>query len=177
MSRIRAGLVLRETRPGLHARHVRRRRSDVDCSDRSLRPIDQPSPEQHRQRELSPSTAQSARTGLGSGRRRPGRNAPPPLRHAETLARGRQADQSEPRATQFGDISLVATSNLSKGEVKVEIDLPKAPPTKTLLRLRLPGGWKIESVETGDQSLAVDGQTIDITALRGKAVVVARVKK
>ncbi len=78
--------------------------------------------------------------------------------------------------TQFGDVSLVATSNLAKGEVTVDLDLPKTAPSKTLLRLRLPEGWKIESAKAADQSLKVDGDTMDITTLRGKATVEVRVK-
>jgi hypothetical protein len=79
--------------------------------------------------------------------------------------------------TQFGDVSLVAKSKLSKGEVTVELDLPKEAPKKTLLRLRLPEGWKIESAEAGDQQLKVDGETMDITACRGKVSVTAKVGK
>ncbi|HTL30880.1 MAG TPA: hypothetical protein VL282_16740 [Tepidisphaeraceae bacterium] len=79
--------------------------------------------------------------------------------------------------TQFGDVSFVATSNLSKGNVTVELDLPKTAPAKTLLRLRLPEGWKIESAKAGDQELKIDNETMDITALRGNVLVTAKVIK
>jgi hypothetical protein len=77
--------------------------------------------------------------------------------------------------TQFGDVSLVATSNLSKGEVTVDLDLPKTVPTHTLLRLRLPEGCKIDSMKAGDQTLKVDGETVDISSLRGKVSLIAKV--
>jgi hypothetical protein len=49
-------------------------------------------------------------------------------------------------------------------------------PDKVLMRLRLPGGYKVKSAEAGGTALSVkEGETIDLSGLRGKVIVNARV--
>jgi hypothetical protein len=72
--------------------------------------------------------------------------------------------------TDFGKISFTIQSNLSKGNVSVDLDLPtRNPPTKILLRLRLPDGAKIADSK--------DGQTLDISNLHGHAAMQVKVRK
>jgi hypothetical protein len=90
--------------------------------------------------------------------------------------------------TAFGEVSIVVKSELSKGRVMAEVDMPKSKPQKTLLRLRLPGGWKLTvaarpALMIGGQALAAandlkaDGETIDLTGMSGHFVVEAKVSK
>jgi len=64
-------------------------------------------------------------------------------------------------------------AELAKGVVRAEIQMPERGAKKTLLRLRLPQGLKIESVDQGK----LEGETIDLTGLSGKVAVVAKVKQ
>jgi hypothetical protein len=76
--------------------------------------------------------------------------------------------------TVFGEVSVEVKSELSKGTVTAHVELPqRASAKKTLLRLRLPEGWKIESVDRGK----VGEETIDLTGMSGKITVVAKVGK
>jgi len=79
--------------------------------------------------------------------------------------------------TEFGEVSFVVESALAAGHVDAEIDLPRrAAPSKAYLRLRLPDGKKIGSAKSGDTELKVaDGQTIDLSALKGHAKLTAQV--
>ena len=63
------------------------------------------------------------------------------------------------------------------GQVTADVDLPnRNPPEKVLLRFRLPDNAKIASASAGDQQLNVtDGQTIDLSKLKGHVTVVAKV--
>jgi hypothetical protein len=80
--------------------------------------------------------------------------------------------------TAFGEISYTIKSQLNAGTVEAHLNLPKrSTPEKTLLRLRLPDGWKIESVSTGDKSIQVNDETIDISSLDGTVKVVAKVSR
>jgi hypothetical protein len=46
--------------------------------------------------------------------------------------------------TAFGEVSVKLTSHLAAGEILAEIALPsRASPTRTLLRARVPDGWRI----------------------------------
>jgi hypothetical protein len=67
--------------------------------------------------------------------------------------------------TAFGDVSLTLQSNLAKGAVTVDVDLPKTAPSKTLLRIRLPEGHKLVSAKAGDQNLPINGDVIDLSKL------------
>jgi hypothetical protein len=81
--------------------------------------------------------------------------------------------------TAFGPVSLNVQSKLSQGEVVAEVDLPQRnQPKQTLLRARLPEGWKAVSATAGQTKLNVDEKgTVDITALKGKVSVHFQVKK
>jgi hypothetical protein len=73
--------------------------------------------------------------------------------------------------TAFGEVSLRVNSRLAAGEILAEVTLPaRNSPARTLLRLRVPDGWRVTGAHASGQSLAVDDRgTVDITALRGKA--------
>jgi hypothetical protein len=72
--------------------------------------------------------------------------------------------------TAFGPVSFTIQSKLSKGVVDVDLNLPtRNPPSKILLRLRLPDGAKVVG--------AKDGETLDISVLKGHAGVQAKVKR
>jgi hypothetical protein len=75
--------------------------------------------------------------------------------------------------TAFGPISLRVQSRLAHGELLAELDLPaRNTPKQTLLRLRLPDGWRLTSAKAGDQSLPLDDRgTADITSLKGNATI------
>ena len=81
--------------------------------------------------------------------------------------------------TAFGPVSLQAHSRLSQGEVVVEIELPQRNQAKqTLLRPRVPAGWKVVSANTTESKLKTDEKgTVDISALKGKATIHFQVKK
>jgi hypothetical protein len=69
--------------------------------------------------------------------------------------------------TAFGPVSLKVKSALRRGEVRIDLVAPlKMVPTKTLLRARLPIGWKIVSAQSGRQTLSVDENgAVDLTGL------------
>jgi hypothetical protein len=81
--------------------------------------------------------------------------------------------------TVFGSVSLSVQSKLAQGEVIVEVDLPQRnAPKQTLLRARVPQGWRVISAIAEGQQLRTDAQgTVDITSLKGKAVIHFHVKK
>jgi hypothetical protein len=72
--------------------------------------------------------------------------------------------------TAFGQVSIRVQSRLSTGEVSADVDLPARNPAKhTLLRIRVPDGWKVVSVRNGKDQLKVDDQgTVDLSGLKGK---------
>ncbi|MDB5321757.1 MAG: hypothetical protein JWN40_3388 [Phycisphaerales bacterium] len=82
-------------------------------------------------------------------------------------------------ATAFGEVGFSIRSDLAHGKVEAEVSLPARAPSRTLLRFRLPGGWRVESAAAGDAALGVaaDGETVDLTGLSGRAVVHATVKR
>src|SRR3954453_14402968 len=70
----------------------------------------------------------------------------------------------------FGEVSITAESQLSRGKVVVTVDLPPRVPAKTLLRLRLPEEWKVTDVTANGKPLDRAGpETFEVSALRGKA--------
>src|ERR1017187_7050016 len=75
--------------------------------------------------------------------------------------------------TAFGPVSLRVQSRLAHGELLADLDLPgRNAPKQTLLRLRLPDGWRLTSAKAGDQSLQLDDRgTADISSLKGKATI------
>jgi len=81
--------------------------------------------------------------------------------------------------TAFGPVSVVVQSKLSQGEVIAEMDLPQRNQLKqTLLRIRVPDGWRVTSATAGATGLKVDERgTVDVSNLKGKATLRFRVSK
>ncbi|HUR58432.1 MAG TPA: hypothetical protein VM029_12020, partial [Opitutaceae bacterium] len=85
--------------------------------------------------------------------------------------------------TVFGPLSMSIQSRLRQGEVTADLELPVAPdrerPQKTLLRIRVPDGWRVVSAELPDRSTlpADERGTVDITRLSGKVKLVFRVER
>jgi hypothetical protein len=78
----------------------------------------------------------------------------------------------------FGELSLSVRSRIKQGEVLAELKLPqRTVPSKALLRLRLPEGWKLIGAAADGKKLDVNGETIDISPLRGDIVVRASVAR
>jgi hypothetical protein len=75
--------------------------------------------------------------------------------------------------TAFGPVSVRVQSRLSQGELLADLDLPaRNTPKQTLLRLRLPDGWRLTSAKAGTQPLKLDDRgTADITSLKAKATI------
>ena len=85
----------------------------------------------------------------------------------------------EKAPTAFGEVSFVIESALKRGYVDADVTLPdRNPPSKALMRLRLPGGARIISAKANGVELKmIDGETIDLTGLRGHLTIKARVAK
>jgi hypothetical protein len=78
--------------------------------------------------------------------------------------------------TAFGSVSLTARAQLNEGKVTIAVTPPAQQPRQTLLRARIPDGWKIESASIGKRPLKVDGQeTVDVSGERGAFEVEFRV--
>jgi len=71
--------------------------------------------------------------------------------------------------TVFGSVSVSVQSHLSRGEIHADVSLPdRAIPERTLLRVRVPDGWRIQHANANDRTLRVDEDgTVDLTGLRG----------
>ncbi len=78
--------------------------------------------------------------------------------------------QVERAPTAFGPVAFTLKSQLSKGEVLAELDLPtRNVPGKILFRVRVPEGWRVKSALVAGKDLAVDGQgTVDLSGLAGR---------
>ena len=77
--------------------------------------------------------------------------------------------------TAFGELSMRISSDLAHGRVTATVDLPQRnAPAKTLLRLRLPRGHRVKSARVNGQPRKVFNETIDVSELRGKAIVKAQ---
>jgi hypothetical protein len=81
--------------------------------------------------------------------------------------------------TAFGPVSVKAESRLSDGRVVVSADLPTRNPAKrTLLRARVPDGWRVTAARIGDKRLTVDDQgTVDLSGQTGSVAIVFDVMK
>lgn len=84
--------------------------------------------------------------------------------------------------TAFGEVALRVESKLGAGEVLADVTLPTRHPAKrTLLRIRLPDGWRVMTAATtgaGNQSLEVDERgTVDLSALGGRVALRFEVRK
>jgi hypothetical protein len=71
--------------------------------------------------------------------------------------------------TAFGRVSLSMESRLAAGEIVASVELPARNPAKrTLLRARVPEGWRVTSATVGGKAVAVDERgTVDLSGLRG----------
>jgi hypothetical protein len=76
--------------------------------------------------------------------------------------------------TAFGPISFRLESHLDKGQIIAEVDPPhRNQPKQTLLRARVPDGWKIVSAEMGDKTLQPDAKgAVDISSLKSKGTII-----
>jgi hypothetical protein len=80
--------------------------------------------------------------------------------------------------TAFGKLSLETESKLSQGELLMRIDLPPLRPRKTLLRARVPDGWKAVSATIGEMKLPVDPSgSVDLSGRFGRIAVRFEVRK
>lgn len=78
--------------------------------------------------------------------------------------------------TAFGPVSFNVRSKLHQGTVTVEVHPPARPPQRTLLRARIPDGWKADAARIGTRPLPVDGMgTVDVSGERGPFTVVFKV--
>lgn len=74
--------------------------------------------------------------------------------------------------TAFGTLSLETESKLNQGELLVHVTLPQYAPKKTLLRARIPEGWKAVSATLGETPLAVDQSgAVDLSGQTGRITV------
>jgi len=71
--------------------------------------------------------------------------------------------------TAFGPVSVRADSHLSAGKVVVNAKLPTRNAAKrTLLRARVPDGWRVTGASIGGKKLAVDeNSTVDLSDQKG----------
>jgi hypothetical protein len=71
--------------------------------------------------------------------------------------------------TAFGRLSLRAESRLESGQILVRVELPtRNAPRRTLLRARVPDGWRVTAASVGNESLPVDGRgTVDLSGRDG----------
>jgi hypothetical protein len=75
--------------------------------------------------------------------------------------------------TAFGPVSVRAESHLASGHVKATVELPRRnAPRQTLLRVRVPEGWRVTAARLGDGALRVDDRgTVDLTGRTGTVVI------
>jgi len=81
--------------------------------------------------------------------------------------------------TAFGPVSMRVESKLSEGKVTATVDLPQRNrPRQTALRIRVPDGWRVASAQAEGRQLDVDERgTVELSALKGKAVIEFKVKR
>jgi hypothetical protein len=90
-----------------------------------------------------------------------------------------QTIKVERAPTAFGEVSVRVQSRLSAGEVIAEVEAPRRQsPKRTLLRIRVPDGWRVTGTDTASKELRADAKgTVDISDLRGKYTIRFRVEK
>jgi len=83
-----------------------------------------------------------------------------------------KAIKLERAPTAFGPVSVHVESKLSQGEVRADLELPQRNrPKQTLLRARVPEGWRVVSARAGGREVKVDERgTVDISNLEGNQV-------
>jgi hypothetical protein len=73
--------------------------------------------------------------------------------------------RAERAPTMFGEVSFVAESRLSRGEVLVTVTPPQHRPAKLLVRPPLPPGWRIMAARVGDTAVPLGpGGVADVTS-------------
>jgi hypothetical protein len=86
--------------------------------------------------------------------------------------------RAERAPTAFGLVSVVAHSDLSHGQVIVEISPPPRAARLVQMRLRLPEGWAVSSARIGGEKLEVGANaTFDLTSRRHPFTVYATVER
>jgi hypothetical protein len=87
--------------------------------------------------------------------------------------------KAEHAPTAFGEVSVHLESKLSAGEVVATVSMPtRSQPKRTLLRVRIPDGWRVLSAQAGDKSLSADDKgTLDVSHLRGNATIRVKVAR
>src|SRR5215218_7017933 len=67
--------------------------------------------------------------------------------------------------TAFGPVSISMESHLSRGEVVATVGLPdRQVPTRTLMRARVPDGWRVQRANADGKTLSVEESgTVDLT--------------
>lgn len=75
--------------------------------------------------------------------------------------------------TAFGEVSVAMTARLARGEVTADVALPaRSRPDRTLLRARVPDGWRVREATIGAETLPVDERgTVDLTRYEGRVTV------
>lgn len=78
--------------------------------------------------------------------------------------------RAERMPTPFGEVAVTVQSRLQSGEVLADVSLPERNPAqRTLLRIRVPEGWRVRGARAGDLTLPTDAQgTADLSTLRGR---------
>jgi hypothetical protein len=81
--------------------------------------------------------------------------------------------------TAFGEVSVAAHSELSKGSVTATVDMPsRQAPAKALLRFRLPAGYQITSTEIEHRPATMaDQETVDLSGRKGHVAVTALLRR
>ncbi|HNQ74410.1 MAG TPA: hypothetical protein PKN95_12500 [Verrucomicrobiota bacterium] len=81
--------------------------------------------------------------------------------------------------TAFGEVSVRVESKLVAGAVIAHVNLPaRNPARQTLLRLRLPQGWRTISAKIGSRELPLDASgTVDLSTARNKNLVRFEVRR
>lgn len=81
--------------------------------------------------------------------------------------------------TAFGPVSVRAESHLARGDVTATVELPsRNAPRRTLLRARVPDGWRVTTARLANENLPVDDRgTVDLTGRSGTVVVNFEVKR
>jgi hypothetical protein len=70
--------------------------------------------------------------------------------------------------TAFGQISLAVTARQGSGRAEIAISLPPHPPPQILLRLRLPGGYRIVRASVAGNTIPFNYETLDLSGLTGE---------
>ncbi|WP_283137719.1 hypothetical protein [Rhizohabitans arisaemae] len=105
--------------------------------------------------------------------------APTGLRLASATPRGWLADGKRVGVadlpTVYGPLSYRLTSRLAKGVVHADVRMPaRLGGAGVTLRLRVPAGHTLVAASAGGRPLRVNGDTVDLTGLRGQVAVTAR---